>query len=143
MKFIKSLALTISLFGFLPVAFASDEVDRCHDLVAAKNDEEAIPFCISAAEQGNAGAQYQLGLMYHYEKGVPQDYKQAVYWYTKGAEQGNAGAQYHLGLMYHYEMGVPQDYKQAVYWYTKGAEQGHADSQFYLGSRYQYGEGAP
>ena len=79
-------------------------------------------------------AQYNLGLMYDNGQGVPQDYKQAVKWYTKAAEQGDANAQYSLGYMYANGQGVPQDYKQAVMWFTKAAEQGDADAQYNLGS---------
>ena len=39
-----------------------------------------------AAEQGNAYAQFGIGLMYDRGEGVPQDYQQAVVWYTKAAE---------------------------------------------------------
>ncbi len=49
------------------------------------------------AEQGNAGAQFNLGVMYYKGRGVPQDYAEAVKWYRKAAEQGNAGAQFNLG----------------------------------------------
>ena len=41
-----------------------------------------------AAEQGNAKAQYNLGLRYENGQGVAQDYGKAVEWYTKAAEQG-------------------------------------------------------
>jgi len=37
---------------------------------------------------GEADAQFLLGLMYDNGEGVPQDYKQAIKWYTKVAEQG-------------------------------------------------------
>ena len=52
------------------------------------------------AEQGNAVAQFNLGVMYEKGEGVPKDYKQAAYWYSKAAEQGNAEAQTILGIMY-------------------------------------------
>ena len=68
------------------------------------------------AEQGNAKAQYNLGLMYYNGEGVPQDYAEAVKWYRKAAEQGYAKAQYNLGLMYVGELGVPQDYVQTHMW---------------------------
>ena len=68
------------------------------------------------AEQGNAKAQYNLGLMYYDGKGFPQDYAEAVKWYRKAAEQGYAKAQYNLGLMYVGELGVPQDYVQTHMW---------------------------
>ncbi len=68
------------------------------------------------AEQGNAKAQYNLGLMYYNGEGVPQDYAEAVKWYRKAAEQGYAKAQNNLGLMYVGSLGVPQDYVQAHMW---------------------------
>ena len=40
------------------------------------------------AEQGDASAQYNLGVMYGNGQGVPQDYKAALEWYTLAAEQG-------------------------------------------------------
>jgi TPR repeat protein len=62
------------------------------------------------AEQGDASAQYNLGVMYANGYGVPQDYAEAVRWYRLAAGQGNAKAQYNLGLMYYNGEGVPQDY---------------------------------
>ena len=96
---------------------------------------------IEKAEQGNANAQFKLGLMYVKDKDVLQDYKQAVKWFTKAAEQGHAMAQYFLGLMYYNGEGVSQDYKQAAKWYTRAAEQGVADAQCNLGLMYYAGEG--
>ena len=66
------------------------------------------------AEQGNADAQYNLGLMYKKGEGVTQDYKIALKWYKLSAEQGNADAQSNLGVMYERGRGVLQDYKTAV-----------------------------
>ncbi len=52
------------------------------------------------ADQGNAAAQYILGLAYGSGQGVAQDYKTAAKWYILAAEQGNTDAQNRLGLMY-------------------------------------------
>ncbi len=68
------------------------------------------------AEQGNATAQYHLGIMYDNGLGVPQDFAEAVKWYRLAAEQNNAVAQYNLGVMYANGRGVPQDYVQAHMW---------------------------
>jgi TPR repeat protein len=95
------------------------------------------------AEKGDIDAQFDLGWMYLNGIGVPQDYKQAVYWFTKAAEKGHAGAQDNLGASYYNGKGVPQDYKQAAYWLTKAAEQGIAYSQNILGILYLYGKGVP
>ena len=68
------------------------------------------------AEQGDAGAQYNLGFMYDNGEGVLQDDKRAVNWYRKAAEQGYANAQYNLGLMYSNGEGVLQDYRMVYMW---------------------------
>ena len=59
------------------------------------------------AEQGDADAQYNLGLMYDKGYGVPQDYGQARQWYEKAAAQGKTNAQYNLGVLYVNGHGVP------------------------------------
>jgi TPR repeat protein len=98
---------------------------------------------LKKAEQGHAWAQYYLGLTYSLGQGVPQDYKQAAYWYAKAAEQGDAGAQFALSGMHFNGEGVTQDYKQAAYWCTKAAEQGNAFAQLNLGLIYFNGWGVP
>ncbi|MDP6088531.1 MAG: tetratricopeptide repeat protein, partial [Nitrospinota bacterium] len=93
------------------------------------------------ALQGNAFAQYNLGLMYAKGRGVAQDYAQAVTWYRKAALQGNALAQSNLGFMYENGRGVAQDYALAVKWYRKAALQGFARAQSNLGVMYDKGQG--
>ncbi len=73
------------------------------------------------AKQGNAKAQFNLGLMYYKGKGVPQDYAEAVGWYRKAAEQGYATAQYNLGWKYFQGFGVPKDFVRAFAWYDVAA----------------------
>ena len=73
------------------------------------------------AEQGNAGAQYNLGIMYYKGQGVPRDDAEALQWFRKAAEQGYAKAQYNLGVMYGNGRGVPQDYAQAHMWFNLAA----------------------
>jgi TPR repeat protein len=53
------------------------------------------------AEQGDANAQNNLGVLYYNGEGVPQDYVQARQWFEKAAVQGDANAQNSLGLLYH------------------------------------------
>ena len=93
------------------------------------------------AEQGNASAQYNLGLMYEKGLGTPQIYNTAVNWYRIAAEQGNALAQFNLGVMYEKGLGVPQNDKTAVKWYRLSAKQGDADAQYNLGLMYDKGKG--
>ena len=93
------------------------------------------------AEQGNAAAQYILGVMYDNGLGVAQDYKTAVKWYKLAAEQGYEYAQYGLGLMYHNGKCVAQDYKTAAKWYQLAADQGFVLAQYNLGFMYDNGWG--
>lgn len=41
-----------------------------------------------AAKEGDPDAQYAMGYMFYYGKGVPQDYKRGKYWIAKAAAQG-------------------------------------------------------
>ena len=95
------------------------------------------------AEEGNAKAQYNLGVMYHNGEGVPQDYTETMKWYRRAGEQGIAVAHYNLGVMYHEGEGVPQDRTEAAKWFRKAAEQGNARAQYNLGVMYRKGEGVP
>jgi len=98
---------------------------------------------LESAEQGDALAQFQLGMTYLQGRGVKQNYAEASKWLRKAAEQGDAGAQHNLGIMYERGVGVTQDFKEAAKWYRMAAEQGVADAQFNYGGMYLQGKGVP
>jgi uncharacterized protein len=83
------------------------------------------------AEQGNASAQFYLGLSYENGDGVPRDYVKARQWYEKSAAQGDAKAQLYLGLQSSFGQGVPVDLVQAYMWYTLAAGNGNAHAPGY------------
>jgi len=62
-----------------------------------------------AAEQGNAGAQFNLGWAYAAGNGVARNPVEAVTWYRKAADQGDAEARVKLGLDYAGGTGVARD----------------------------------
>jgi TPR repeat protein len=93
------------------------------------------------AEQGNARAQFNLGVWYRLGHGVAQDYAEALRWFRLAAEQGYVKAQNNLALMYHLGKGVAKDHAEAVRWLRKGAEQGEPKAQHNLGLMYQWGKG--
>ena len=95
------------------------------------------------AEQGDARAQYNLGVLYRKGRGVPQDDVQARQWYEKAAAQGQAKAQYNLGTLYLNGSGVPKDYQQALRWFRMAADQGEALAQTKIGIMYDDGPGVP
>ena len=136
------IIIPVLLFSLL-LGVPSYSADFNKGLTAAQSGDfaTALKEWKPLAEEGNAVAQNNLGLMYHNGWGVPQDYKEAVLLYRLADEQGYAKAQFNLGVMYDVGEGVPQDDKEAVRWYTLAAEQEHAKAQYNLGVMYALGEG--
>jgi uncharacterized protein len=95
------------------------------------------------ADQGNAQAQYKIGLMYRNGEGVAQDRAEAAKWIHKAAEQGSMYAQRDLASKYYNGEGVAQDRAEAAKWFGKAADQGDRVSQTILGKMYGKGEGVP
>jgi|CXWL01.1.fsa_nt_gi TPR repeat protein len=95
------------------------------------------------AEQGDALAQYNLGVLYRKGRGVPQDDVQARQWFAKSAAQGQAKAQFNLGTLYFNGEGVPKDYQQALRWLRLAADQGEALAQTKIAIMYDHGQGVP
>lgn len=94
------------------------------------------------AEQGDASAQYSLGMLYRLGRGVPQDDGEAMKWFRLAAEQGDAAAQYIVGLKYLTTALGPNDV-EAAKWVRRAAEQGHAKAQAEIGFWYYLGQGVP
>ncbi len=98
---------------------------------------EIVNWLREAAERGDAGSQYRLGLHYMTGRGME---KEAAKWLRKAAEQNNPDAQYCLGIYYDKSLG---NQPEAARWYRKAAEQNHAQAQNNLGSCYLDGLGVP
>lgn len=86
--------------------------------------ESAFKHFSKAANQGHADAQYYLGILYEYGKGVTQSYTLALSWYRKAAKQNHKYALKSIGVMYEFGQGVIQNKSEAIKWYRKAAEQG-------------------
>jgi TPR repeat protein len=91
-----------------------------------RDEAQAADWYRRAAEQGDASAQNNLGVMLANGQGVPQDDEQAVYWYRLAAEQGHALAQYNLGGMYNSGRGVARDTVRSYMWMLLAADAGDA-----------------
>src|SRR5438552_4144169 len=98
---------------------------------------------IPKGNQGNAVAQFALGMKYYYGEGAPQDYAEAMKWYRKAADQGEVRSQYNVGLMNEIGQSVPQDYAEAMKWFRKAADQGDVNGQVGVGAMYFEGQGVP
>ena len=71
--------------------------------------DEVVRLWGGAASQGDARAQYNLGIMYDKGQGVEQSYSEAMRFYRMAAAQGYASAQINLGNMYREGHGVEVD----------------------------------
>lgn len=117
------------------------ELSKAYTAYEQKDYATALKYLRPLAQQGNAQAQYSLGVMCQNGQGVSKDLKQAVSWYRKSAIQGDATAQYNLGYMYNLGSGVGKDEKQAYIWYRKAALQGEPMAENNLGVAYESGLG--
>jgi putative methionine-R-sulfoxide reductase with GAF domain len=68
------------------------------------------------AEKGDPAAQFSMGARYATGEEVPQDYAEAVRWFSMAAEQGHVVSQATLGAYYWAGRGVPQDLVKAYFW---------------------------
>jgi TPR repeat protein len=85
------LASIILLFGFAHTVAAGPLEDA--DAAVKKRDyATAVRIIRPLAEQGDARAQYTLGLFYDNGLGVPQDRVTSYMWFDLSAAQGKEGA---------------------------------------------------
>ena len=89
------------------------------------------------AEQGDAKAQFNLGVMLETGTIVPKNNKLAFNWFLKAALQGYAKAQSKVGYIYY----TFKTYTKAWEWLQKAAKQGDAKAQYQLGVMLKAGEG--
>ena len=87
------------------------------------DEPEALTWFRLAAEQGHAGAQFELGVMYYEGGTVAQNFSWAARWFGLAADQGDAPAQDRLGLMYRFGVGVQMYFGEALRWFRVSAEQ--------------------
>ena len=122
-----------------PVADPPGAVQR--DSTVAAVDSRQITAYRSAARQGDAAAQYALGVLYQAGEVVPQGFAQAFQWYERAAQQHYAPAQLALGILFEYGKGVAANAARAVQYYEQAALQGHPVAQYRLALHYRDGEG--
>jgi len=85
-----------------------------------------------AAEQGEAGAQFDLGKLYDLGQGVERNMERAHELWLQSAQGGYSAAQNVLGQV------VGIDKAEGREWFKKSALQGNFDSQNLLGMYHQY-----
>jgi TPR repeat protein len=123
------LALVLSIVCFAAPAWA--DFKTAMEAYNRGDFAKALREWRPLAEQGDASAQFYLGLSYENGDGVPRDYAIARQWYEKSAAQGDEKAQLYLGLQSAFGQGGPVDLVQAHMWYSLAAEKGHLGAAAY------------
>ena len=85
---------------------------------------------VLSAQNGNAIAQYNLGL--HYKNSKNKNPRDAFRWMHKSALKGYRPAQYEFALMFHYGIGVKQNSDLARLWFKRAAKKGETRAKIVL-----------
>ena len=165
MSQVKKGIIPVLLVLFLAWVILDDDFEKGTKAYQSGDYATALSKWTPLANEGDARAQFRLGLMYAEGEGVSQDYAEAEKWYRLAAEAGDddaqyrlerilyvkstrieaeagdAEAQYELGQMYANGDDVVQDDVEAVKWIRLAAEAGRTDAQRSLGQIYEKGMG--
>jgi uncharacterized protein len=105
MKLKRAIA-TMVLVSAFAVPVTAGTFEDAVDANARGDYAKALRLIRPLANDGDAAAQFNLGLMYITGHGVQQDGAAAALWFRKAAEQGYVLAQSNLGTLYLYGRGA-------------------------------------
>ena len=150
-NFLKVLAIFVFAV-FLPAAASAVETlqslkDRAKKyywgLDGEQNYTKALQLYLTAADGGDAEAQFISGGMYFKGLGTIKDFKKAFKLLHEAAKNGKSTAESEqiLGQAFLLGSGVPKNYQKALHWYQSAAEKGNKEAQNELGFLYFVGNG--
>lgn len=132
--------LLLGLCADPAVAATPEDGRRAYD---AGRFTDAMGIWAELGHQGNAQAEFGVGLLYDLGNGVKEDPGRAFFWYQLAAEAGVPEAEFNVAAMYDAGRGVAQNSDAAALWYARAAARGHHRAQFDLAILYQDGIGVP
>ena len=86
----------------------------------------------NAANRGEPGAAFEIGVRYAEGRGVASDYATAAKWYERAAEGGIVPATFRLGTLHEKGLGLKKDIETARGYYLQAAEKGSAKAMHNL-----------
>lgn len=122
-------------------AFVYADIDEGLEAIQSENYSLAFKEFAHLAVEGDAHAQFYLGVMYNKGYGVEQSLEKAIQWYEEASSGGIPEAQYNLGLLHYNGEGAVEDYVEAARWMRLAAEAEMTKAQYEMGLFYFYGEG--
>lgn len=119
LRFLYALGAAMALL--YPGQVAAEAYDDALSSLHRGAYESAQEQFMDLSERGHAGAQFELGLMFHRGIGLPQNYRHALKWYRLAAAGGDARARNNLGVMNRDGQGVEQSKVMAYMWFSLAA----------------------
>ena len=110
----------VSMHGHIATAANYRDVA---ELLRTGSFQTAHSQLLTLATKDNAEAQFQLGLMAHLGRGIPQNFLEAQKWYERAAKAGEVQSQNNLGVIYRDGLGIPVDAVVAYKWFSLAASQ--------------------
>ena len=107
----------------------------------ARDFPQAVYWYRKAADQGDPGAQVDLGYLCLKGIGLQPDAAQAARWFERAASSGSAAGKLDLAVLYLRGNGVPQDSRMAFSLLSELAKHEDPRGEAYLGFLYMLGVG--
>jgi len=119
-RFVLAGFLVILLFAVLVTrpAGAASPYESGVMAYEAGNFEDALSVFRRLSRHGRADAEFMLGVLYFYGKGVNSSPALAAIWFQRAAVKGDANAQLAFGSLHIRGHGVRQDLSKAYLWLT-------------------------
>ena len=110
----------LAILYLVLLSTSSAQADFKDAVVAYDNGsyKKALNEFSQLAEGSHSGAEFMLGAMYFYGKGVKPNHKMAAIWFYKSASKGNPNAQLAIGSLHIRGIGVRQNLIDAYSWLT-------------------------
>lgn len=108
-----------------------------------RSDEESFRWFLRAAQQGDTGAQHQVGLRYETGWAVKQDHAEALKWFRLAADNGSAAALGKIGIIHLRGRGVPKDPAKGISLMKAAVKKGDTNIALMLAGVYADGDGVP
>lgn len=122
------LGLVVAAGAMLLAAFGAENMQT--------HPAQEIAWLRHLAEDGDAGAQLQLGLAYRNGRyGLTPDPETGLYWLTQAASNGQSYAADLVGTAYAEGQGTARDQANAQRWWTLAASAGNTDAAKRLGEQ--------
>jgi TPR repeat protein len=108
---------------------ADDRYNQACVLWDKRRLKEAFRLFLSAAEDGDLGAQLNIGYFYDYGLGTKKDSDEALRWYRRAHRRGHSSATLNIGTVYR-DRG---DTKRALQWFERALARGNDGSALDIG----------